>query len=122
MNGCTEGVHRVIAKAFIQNPKNKPHVNHINAIKDDNRVENLEWVTRLENIDHAVKIGVSRAKGDRGIINLERSKIDLLIKESYDNNIQFENIGSIINFAEKHNVTAYSVRQIIQIKNKKLWK
>lgn len=52
-------VHRLVASAFIPNPGKLPEVNHKNGDTHDNRAENLEWVTRKENANHAVSIGLS---------------------------------------------------------------
>jgi hypothetical protein len=46
-------VHRLIAGTFIQNPENKPQVNHLNFDKRDNGVLNLKWATKKEDAEHA---------------------------------------------------------------------
>ena len=51
-------IHRIICSIFIKNSDNKKEVNHKNGIKTDNRLENLEWVTSLENRLHAIKSGL----------------------------------------------------------------
>jgi HNH endonuclease/NUMOD4 motif len=52
-------MHTLVARAFIPNPDNKPHVNHKDGVRDNNKLDNLEWVTRSENMQHAYDTGLN---------------------------------------------------------------
>lgn len=58
-------VHRMVAETWIDNPNHYKEVNHVNGDKDDNRVENLEWVTHSQNMRHAYRTGLKEPAGGR---------------------------------------------------------
>lgn len=61
----THIVHRLVLSAFVENPHNKEDVNHIDGVKTNNVLSNLEWATRSENMIHALNLGLKvEKKGD----------------------------------------------------------
>lgn len=90
-------VHREIAEAFIPNDNNLEQVNHINGVKTDNRVENLEWVTRSENLKHAFELGLEKSMcGEDNPISKLTDEDVRYIREHYkknDRNYGFAALG-----------------------------
>ena len=68
-------VHRIVAQLFVDNPDNKPEVNHKDGNKLNNHASNLEWVTRTENMQHAFSNGLVDNESNRPHNHFNRRKI-----------------------------------------------
>ncbi len=78
-------VHRIVAETFIPNPENKSEVDHINRIRNDNRVENLRWATRLENAQNRgpKKSGYTHKKHKKHIFTEPHSEFGRLFFKTF---------------------------------------
>lgn len=106
-------VHRVVAITFLDNPENFKEVNHKNGIKHDNRVENLEWVTRERNMSHAFQNGLNT---NTGVNNGRCVLTEQLVREIYQRLL--DDGGQVKALADEHGV---SIGCVARIKSKKNW-
>ena len=109
--GNTFRVHRLVAQVFIPNPENKPQINHINGIKTDNRVENLEWVNNSENVRHADKLGLRRCvKGEKHYMcKLSETDIEAIRKSYIFRHPEFGTVA----LAKKYGVSQQHISNIL---------
>lgn len=107
--------HRWVAQAFIPNPENKPFINHKNAIKSDNRVENLEWCTNKENMQHAGSLGLIKSprhnKGRYGGNSTSAKKVLKLSKQM----VPICVYGSVLDAANELGVNVHWLRRRARI-------
>ena len=77
----TVNVHKLVARAFIENPNGHPVVNHKDGVKTNNAADNLEWTTHLDNNLHAVKMGLIKSGEDSYLHILQESEVHEIIEK-----------------------------------------
>lgn len=108
-------LHRIVAQTFIENLHNKKEVNHINGIKRDNRVENLEWATCKENIQAAYDTKIKSNKSEKHPNSLFTNKEVELIREKYKRGAKASEL------AKELNKKYHTIHKIVTNKNYKVF-
>jgi hypothetical protein len=105
-------IHRLVARAFIENTNKKRFVNHKNGIKDHNTVANLEWCTESENVNHAYKTGLI-PKGEKSHLAKLKTTDILTIRLAHSAGVKQSIISSM------YDISRASVHRIV---HRKAWK
>lgn len=119
----SKSLHRLIATAFIPNPENKPEVNHINGIHDDNRVCNLEWVTPEENARHSAENKLREKGIEQKRVNSNYESWNDKCQQSYlkrSDRITEDEYNKLLSLAEEKETTIYGLYNELLKENKTL--
>ena len=104
-------VHRLVAEAFILNPKRLPEINHIDGNKQNNSVDNLEWCTRSQNTSHAFKTGLRNYNGCKNPHSkLTQSDVET-IRRIYVRGKHCEN--NSYGLAKRYNVSPKTIQNVV---------
>ena len=113
-NGKTKTrlIHRLVAEAFIPNPLGLAQVNHKNGNKNDNRVENLEWMTLQENMTHAAMMGLKPRGARHHMAKLNETKV-VSIRKLARRGVSHTQLASEFGVGRTN---------IVKIVNRQIWK
>lgn len=101
--------HRLVAQAFIPNPDGKPQVNHIDGIKFNNHVSNLEWVTQSENIQHSLITHLKKS-GEDNYLSMLSNEQAAWIRSVYK---PYDKIFGAIPLARLLGVSEATIRAVV---------
>jgi len=107
-------IARLVAKAFVPNPENKPYVNHIDGNKQNDVYTNLEWCTNQENVLHAYKLGLAKQK--RGWNNEQAKLTPAIIEYIRKNYIPRDKEFGARALGRKFNIAHSNIVRIIENK------
>ena len=107
----TYSIHRLVAETFLENPENKLEVNHKDSNRANNSVNNLEWVTKSENIQHSYSYGSKKAP--EGVSNGKAVLSEQDVKELRSSYIPHDKDFGMRALARKYGVSEPTINRVV---------